>query len=113
MNRLQTRHCRKIIIHYILLQLPNTQKQGKTRIIKQASKTTSIQKKQFSVLHTQAVERKTNSILLDPSRLLHGCLELFGSGRRYRVPLAKTSLYKILHTQGNTHTQHTSYTSTT
>ena len=84
------------------------------RIIKQASKITSIQQKQLSDLHTQAVERKTNSILLDPSHPLHGCFELLPSGRRYRVPLAKNiARYKILHTQGNTHRQHTSDTSTT
>ena len=46
------------------------------RIIKQANKITSIQQKQLSDLHTQAVERKTNSILLDPSHPLHGCFEL-------------------------------------
>ena len=62
------------------------------RISKQASKITSIQQKQLSDLHTQAVERKTNSILLDPSHPLHGCFELLPSGRRYRGPLAKRSL---------------------
>ena len=84
------------------------------RIIKQANKITSIQQKQLSDLHTQAVERKTSSILLDPSHPFHGCFELLPSGRRYRVPLAKNiARYKILHTQGNTHRQHTSDTSTT
>ena len=71
------------------------------RIIMQASKITSIQQKQLSDLHTQAVERKTNSILLDPSHPLHGCFELLPSGRRYRVPLAKKILDTksfILHT---------------
>jgi hypothetical protein len=50
------------------------------------------------------VERKINSILLDPSHPLHGCFELLPSGRRYRVPLDKKSLYtksfipKAIHT---------------
>ena len=79
-------------------------KRKPARIIKQASKITSIQQKQLSDLHTQAVERKTNSILLDPCHSLHGCFELLPSSRRYRVPLAKTSLYtksfipKAIHT---------------
>ena len=68
---------------------------------------TSIQRKRLSGLQTQAVERKTNSILLDPSHPLHGCFELLPSGRRYRVPLAKSFTPKAdTHTTSFLHKHH-------
>jgi hypothetical protein len=53
------------------------------------------------------VERKTDSILLDPSHPLHGCFELLPSGRRYRVPLAKSFTPKAdTHTTSFLHKHH-------
>ena len=53
--------------------LSNTSKSKLNRITKQASKLIVIRQKELNNLYIQTVERKTNSILLDPSHPLHPC----------------------------------------
>ncbi len=65
-----------------------------SRIIKHASKITGTTQSSLSDLHTQAVRRKATTIMHDPSHPLHTSFQLLPSGRRYRVPLARTNLVK-------------------
>ena len=73
--------------------LPNKCKRKLARIARQAVKIIGIPQKQPSDLYLQAVERKSSLIIQDASHPLHQSFELLPSGRRFRVPLAKKSLY--------------------
>ena len=65
-----------------------------SRIMKHASKITGTTQSSLSDLHTQAVRCKATSIVHDPSHPLHNSFQLLPSGRRYRVPLARTNLVR-------------------
>ena len=85
-----------------------TSKNKLDRITKQASKLIGLPQKELKDLYIQTMERKSNSILSDPSHPLHPSFDLHPSGRRFRVPFARKAIYKksfipiAIHTQ-NTH----------
>ena len=85
-----------------------TSKNKLDRITKQASKLIGLPQKELKDLYIQTMERKSNSILSDPSHPLHPSFDLLPSGRRFRVPFARKAIYKksfipiAIHTQ-NTH----------
>ena len=66
-----------------------------TRIVNTASKLVGHDQRQLSSLHSVALKRKATQVLSDPDHPLNTTFEMFPSGRRFKVPLAKEIVYDL------------------
>ena len=64
------------------------------RVVNTASKLIGNEQKHLPSIHNAALKRKARQIVYDPTHPLNDAFQKLPSGRRLKVPLAKTNLFK-------------------